>query len=108
MFLPACRLDDLRDSRFEVAAVDRTLVLVVWPEGGAPRAFQGFCPHKREPLGEATFTGSTLVCPYHDWVFDAADGRCTDGKPCRLAEYPLRVEGNDVLVETDGVEPNYL
>ncbi len=108
MFRKACRRDDLAEGGLEVAAVDRTLVLIVWPAGGTPRAFQGFCPHKREPLADARFDGASLVCPYHDWVFDGSSGKCTDGKRCRLAEYKLRLDGDDVLVDVEGIAANYV
>ena len=108
MFRKACRRDDLSEGRLEVAAVDRTLVLILWPEGGAPRAFQGFCPHAREPLADARFDGSSLTCPHHDWVFDGRSGKCVDGKRCRLAEYRLKLEGDDVLVDVEGVVANYV
>ena len=62
MFRKACRRDDLAEGRLDVAAIDRTLVLLLWPEGGTPRAFQGFCPHAREPLADARFDGDKLTC----------------------------------------------
>ena len=108
MYERACRHADLVEGGLEVAAVARTLVLILWPQGGSPRAFQGFCPHAREPLADARFDGDTLVCPHHDWIFDARSGKCLEGKRCRLAEYPLRVEGGEVLVDVAGVAPNYL
>ncbi len=108
MYAKACRSSDLVEGGLEVAAVERTLVLVLWPKGGTPRAFQGFCPHAREPLADARFDGDTLVCPHHDWVFDGRSGKCLDGKRCRLAEYPLRIEGGDVLVDVAEVEANYV
>ncbi len=120
MFMKACRRSDLVEGGLEVAAVDRTLVLIVWPDGGVPRAYQGFCPHARLPLAGAAFDGRALVCPYHDWVFDGRSGRCVkgrkgsegkkggDGEACRLAQYPLRFEGGDVMVDVAGVEANYV
>ena len=108
MFLRACRRIDLSEGGLEVAAVDRTLVLIVWPKGGVPRAFQGFCPHARQPLTGAPFDGTALVCPYHDWVFDGGSGECVDGKACRLAQYPLKLDGDVVMVDVAGVEARYL
>ena len=111
MFMKACRRADLVEGGLEVAAVDRTLVLIVWPNGAAPRAYQGFCPHARQPLASAPFDGRALVCPYHDWAFDGRSGARVDGgkgKSCRLAAYPLRIEGEDVMVDVAGIEANYV
>ena len=108
MFMRACRRSDLAEGGLEVVAVDRTMVLIVWPDGGTPRAYQGFCPHARLPLAGAAFDGEVLVCPYHDWVFDGRSGTCAKGKTCRLAAYPMRIEGEDVMVDVAGVRPNYV
>ena len=108
MFHKACRRDDLAEGGLELAAVDRTLVVIVWPTGGTPRAFQGFCPHAREPLADARFDGATLVCRHHDWVFDARSGKCLDGKRCRLAEYKLELHGDDVMVDVAGIDATYV
>lgn len=108
MFVKACDLKDLKEGSYEVAAVDRTLLLVVWPEGGTPRAFQGLCPHDLEPLADARFDGQSLFCPYHKWEFDAHTGKCIRGKKCALAEYPLEIRDGAVLVNVAGIRPNRL
>lgn len=106
MFTKACELSELKEGKYEVAAVNRTLLVVVWPTGGQPRAFQGMCPHDNEPLADARFDGKTLSCRHHDWAFDGITGQCVKGKPCYLAEYPLKIEGEDVLIDTDNITPN--
>lgn len=106
MFMKACDLSELREGKYEVAAVNRTLLLIVWPTGGQPRAFQGMCPHANEPLADARFDGKVLTCAHHDWTFNGSTGACIRPRPCTLAEYPLKIEGAEVLVETEGVKPN--
>ena len=83
-------------------------MLILWPTGGLPRAFQGFCPHAREPLADARFDGEMLVCPHHDWIFDGRDGKCVDGKKCRLAEYKIKLDGDAVMVDVEGIAANYV
>lgn len=36
MFTKACVLNELKEGKTDVAAVERTLVLLVWPQGGNP------------------------------------------------------------------------
>lgn len=107
MFTKACDLNELREGKYEVVAVNRTLMLILWPTGGQPRAVQGLCPHDQVPLADARFDGATLTCRHHEWEFNGATGQCIKGKPCTLAEYPLKIEGEEVFVETDGVTPNF-
>src|SRR5271170_8082184 len=46
--------------------------------GGAVRAVEDRCPHRRLPLsmGRLTEDGS-IQCRYHGWSFDGVTGRCT-------------------------------
>ena len=108
MFTKACDENELREGKYEVVAVNRTLMLVVWPFNEKPKAFQGMCPHDREPLADARFDGKTLTCSHHDWAFNSSTGACIKGKPCTLAEYPLKIENGEVLIDTDGITPNFL
>lgn len=106
MFAKACDLSDLAEGKYDVAAVDRTLILLVWPQGGRPKAFQGMCPHANEPLADARFDGKTLACRHHEWEFDGATGDCVKGKPCELAEYPVMIKNGEIQVDIAGVVPN--
>ena len=105
MFAKACEENELRKGKYEVAAVNRTLVLIVWPQDGQPRAFQGMCPHSYEPLADARFNGKVLTCTHHDWEFNGESGACVKGQPCSLAEYPLKIENGEVLVDTADITP---
>jgi toluene monooxygenase system ferredoxin subunit len=107
-FAKACDLSELIEGKTDVAVVNRTLLMLIWPDGGEVHAFQGLCPHAQEPLMDARFDGKTLECHHHEWTFDGTTGNCTKGKPCALAEYPLKIEDGVVMVDIEGVDPNYL
>lgn len=106
MFTKACDLSELKEGKTDVAAVERKLVLLVWPQGGKPTAYQGMCPHANEPLADARFDGTVIACRHHDWEFDGATGACIRGKPCQLAEYPLEIRGDEIFVDVSSVTPN--
>lgn len=97
--------DDLWEGEMTEVEVGEHVVVLVWPEGGAPRAWQGMCPHQDIPLAEGRFDGKVLTCRAHQWTFDACTGAGINPGHCRLAEYPVRVDGNDILVAVDGVQP---
>lgn len=104
-FKKVCTLDDLWQGDMTEVEVDGHLILLVWPEEGDLRAFQGICPHQDIPLAEGKFDGRVVMCRAHQWTFDAHSGQGLNPGNCRLAEYPVRIEGNDVLVAVEGVEP---
>ena len=67
--------------------------------GGAVRALSGVCPHQGGPLGQGQIHDGRLVCPYHLWAFDCATGEYEYDPRCRVATYPVEVQGDDILVE---------
>ncbi len=81
-------------------------ILVVWPEQGDLRAFQAHCLHESLPLVDGSLVGNELTCAAHNWTFDAQTGENTmPGEGC-LAVYPLRVDGDDVLVDLEAMKPS--
>lgn len=104
-FEKICKLDDLWEGEMESFEVGGKEILLVCAEGGVVKAFQGICPHQDIPLVEGTFDGKTVTCRAHLWQFDACSGKGVNPKDCALAEYPVRIEGEDVLVDGEGVTP---
>jgi toluene monooxygenase system ferredoxin subunit len=101
----ACTLDDVWEGEMTEAEIGGQVVLLVGLQGGEVRAFQGMCPHQDIPLCEGKFDGSTLMCRAHQWTFDARTGIGINPGDCRLAEYPVKLDGDDVLVDVHGVQP---
>jgi len=62
-------------------------------------ALDGVCPHAGGPLGLGTLNGTVVTCPWHGWQFDVATGRHCLNANLRHTAFPVKVEGDDVLVE---------
>ncbi len=45
------------------------------------------------------------MCRAHQWIFDANTGKGLNPGWCRLAEYAVKVDGDDILIDVEGVEP---
>ncbi len=99
-FAPICKLHQVGrgQSAFAITAEKRAVVLL-WPGDGELKAFQGICPHQGVPLDAALWDGETLMCQAHSWIFDGHTGQARPPQFCSLAQYALRIEGNDVLVD---------
>jgi toluene monooxygenase system ferredoxin subunit len=104
-FTKVCKLDDLWEGEMESFEIGGQEVLLVSPEGGEVRAFQGVCPHQDIPLVEGKFDGKVIVCRAHQWIFDGATGKGINPGDCKLAEYPVRIEDGEIYVDTEGVKP---
>ena len=104
-FKKVCALSDLWEGDMSAFEVDGQDVLVIWPEGEEePRAFQGECPHQAILLSEGEFDGKILTCRAHHWQFDAASGTGVNPNDCKLARYPLKIDGDDIYVDVEGIE----
>jgi toluene monooxygenase system ferredoxin subunit len=104
-FVKLCKVDDLWEGEMESFEADGQEVLLVWPEGAEICAFQAICPHQDIPLIEGKFDGKNIICRAHQWMFDGRTGKGVNPADCQLAQYPVKVHGEDVLVEMDSVKP---
>lgn len=68
---------------------------------GELSALDNVCPHRQGPLGQGWLEGDLVVCPWHAWMFHAKTGIADYPSNERVAAIPLRVEGEDVLIEIE-------
>jgi len=66
---------------------------------GVIRALSGVCIHRGGPLGQGQLHQGRLVCPFHLWEFDCASGEYDFDPARRVPTFPVRVEGDDILIE---------
>lgn len=62
-------------------------------------ALDGVCPHQGGPLGQGDLAGCIVTCPWHGWQFDVRTGQNQLSATIRQPSLPVRVEGDDVLVD---------
>jgi nitrite reductase/ring-hydroxylating ferredoxin subunit len=89
----------------------KTVPLAVYPKGLAvlliPRGEQLYaiahrCAHMACPLEMGQLDGDVITCPCHDWRFDVRTGAFVNAPEIRIPTYPVKVEGDDVLIELPG------
>ncbi len=69
--------------------------------GGALAALNNICPHRQGPLGQGWLEGEAVVCPWHSWAFHTKTGAAVYPAGERVEVFPLRVDGDDVLVDIE-------
>jgi len=62
-------------------------------------ALNNECLHQGGPLADGTIEGGKIVCPWHGWEFDLKSGQATYPSSAKAQTYPLKVEGDDVLIQ---------
>ena len=73
--------------------------LAVFNCDGTVYAIDNACRHEGGPLGEGELEGTVVICPWHGWSYDVTTGASPDDPACAVSRYPVRVDGNDILVE---------
>lgn len=101
MFQRVCSLDDLWEGEMKVFPVGKLDVLMVNVQAGVVRAFHNLCPHQDQPLEDGTLDGKILTCAAHLWQFDVETGEGVNPSSCRLKQYPVRIEGDDIYIDVD-------
>lgn len=66
-------------------------------------ATQNLCPHKQQMILSRGMIGSDeeepkVACPFHKNTFSLKTGKNLNGSLCNLATYPVKIEGNQVLI----------
>ena len=106
-FKKACTLDDIWEGDMETFDVDGTEVLLVHVEGEGIHAVQAQCPHQEVDLVDGDLDGRVLTCMMHLWEFNVVAGKGVNPDHAEIAQYPVKIEGEDVLVDVEGIEPKH-
>ncbi len=72
--------------------------IAIFNVDGTYYAIDDVCPHQGGPLGEGELNGKIVTCPWHGWEYDVTTGTNCDDPEVRQEQFPVKVEGNDILV----------
>ena len=95
----AASLSDVTpDKGFPVKLGDKEIAL--FRIGDKVYALEGICPHADAFLSDGFIEGDKVECPLHQAQFHIPSGKCLAPPADRdLAAFPVKIEGNDVLVD---------
>jgi nitrite reductase/ring-hydroxylating ferredoxin subunit len=66
---------------------------------GVYSAMDNVCVHRGGPLGQGVILDGKIVCPWHGWMYDPKTGAADVNPSARVSVYPIKVDGEDVLIE---------
>ena len=98
-FVPVARVADIPVGQGTFVDRDGVAVAVFNDGGGTFYATGPICPHEDGPLSEGWLEGGAVVCPWHGFDFDLANGRCRVDEALSIAVYPVRVVGDSVEID---------
>jgi len=97
-----CSLADIPEAGKVAEAEVQGIWICLANVDGELSALDNLCPHRQGPLGQGWIEGASVVCPWHSWMFNVKTGIADYPEHERVSVFPLRVEGNDVLVDIEG------
>ena len=102
----ACARDDVEaEDLIRFDHEDRTFAIYQSPEG-AFFCTDGFCSHEQVHLAGGLVMDHIVECPGHNGHFDYRTGEAVRSPACvRLNTYPVRIDGEDVLIAVDFERP---
>jgi len=90
---------DLHDGQMKPVEIDEKTTILLVRLDGRYKAFTPKCPHHGAPMAEGILHEHHLRCPWHQSVFDAADGSLLEPPALdALAQFDIRVAGDEVIV----------
>src|SRR5580704_17461627 len=98
----ACRLDEIPADRGGPVRVG-TRSMAVFRVGDRLVAVDNVCGHLGNPIDDGFVEAGCLTCPWHGWRYDLRTGEhlTVFGRRRGLRTYPVRAEGDYVLVDVD-------
>jgi nitrite reductase/ring-hydroxylating ferredoxin subunit/uncharacterized membrane protein len=97
---PVMDADDLRAGSPKRITVDGTDI-ALFRRGNQVYAVNAVCPHAGGPLDEGQVEGETVQCPWHDSVFNLADGSIVHGPTAfPVACYAARRRNGKIEIRT--------
>lgn len=96
--VPVAKLNDVPNFGTKVVTVSGQEVLLVNVKGTI-FATENECPHQGSPLGAAVVKEGYIACPRHGYRFSLTDGSCTDHPEFTLKIYPVRIDGDAILID---------
>lgn len=74
-------------------------IVALFQVDGEFHAIDGICAHAAGPVGDGAVTGCIVTCPWHGWQYDVTTGAMCLNDQIRLESFPVKVEGETILVE---------
>jgi nitrite reductase/ring-hydroxylating ferredoxin subunit len=100
-----CRIDDVPALRgWPVrAGADHIAIFRV---DGRLLAVENVCRHVGNPIDDGFVEGGCVTCPWHGWRYDlrTGDHLTLFGRRRGLRTYPVRLDGDQVLVDVEEPE----
>lgn len=99
-FVKAAKTDEVKAGDCIGVKVEGVLI-GIYNVNGKFYAMNNICPHLGGMLSYGFLDDQVITCPLHLWEFDVTTGKCIWPGQERIATYPVKIEGENILVDVD-------
>ena len=105
MYVKATTADRVKSGRGLGVQLNQ-LFIGIYNVDGEYFAIGDVCPHMGGTLHHGWLDGCVVSCPLHMWEFDVKTGKSVWPGDADLISYPVKVEGEDILVDIESPPQN--
>ncbi len=103
-FRRVCARSELAEGESKAVVVNDK-VIAVFCDQGEIHAIDDMCPHMGASLSDGHVENGIVTCPWHAWRFRIKDGVWADNPRIKIGCYPVRVEGDSILIQVETAPP---
>ena len=96
-FVFAIKDSELKENEPGFISLNSNSIILIKKEGSI-YAMRNKCSHMWCSFKGSKLDGYILKCPCHDWRYDIRTGEFIDAKEIRLETYPVKKQGQDILI----------
>ncbi len=96
-WIEACKASDLAVGENRCIEVEGGKIALFRTTTGA-YAVDDFCPHRSGPLHQGWLKDDTIACPWHQWIFNLHDGKCSNIPGQKVRTFPVEERGGALWI----------
>ncbi len=104
-WVEVARVCDIALNRAKIAQLGGGERVAVFRYEDKLSAISNVCAHQNGPLGEGRVIDGCITCPWHGYQYRMADGRSPPPFTEKVSNYRLRLRGDMILLDPDGLPP---
>lgn len=97
-YISAIKDSELQENEPSYITLNSISIIVIKKQGNL-YALKNRCSHMWCSFKGSRLDGYILKCPCHDWCYDIRTGEFIDAPEIKLETYPVKRQGQDILIE---------
>jgi len=107
MFVKVATTDQVKPGRGFGTKLDKVFIGIYCIDGEY-YAIDDVCPHMGGSLHHGFMNDCVVSCPLHMWEFDVKTGESVWPGSLNIPAYPVKIEGDDILVDIDSPQVQHI